>query len=757
MSVHLDRAIGLHQKSQLAEAERLYRQVLAAEPGNFTALHLLGLACHQQRRSTEGLAWIELALQADPASADAHANRGVMLEALGRPGDALESYDRAIALAPTPDSWNNRGNALLALKRTAQALASFDAAVAAAPAHAQAWNNRANALRILGRHDESLASFDRALALRPDLAIAWNNRSTTLRELKRPVEALASVERALALGANSPDAWNNRGAILFEMHRAPEAIASFERALALDSAHLDAWTNRGVALRSQARLEEALASFTKALAADPGHEGALYFRGFTCQDLNRPREALADFERLLERDPGHRYALGGIANAALSLCDWERVDTLGRQMQRDAKAVLPPLLVLGYSDDPAMQHRAAARALGEKLPRLPQPLWKGEVYVHDRLRIAYLSGDLHAHATAYLVAELFERHDRDAFEVIGVSYGPDDKSEMRARLLRGFDTFIDAAARSDEEVARLLRGMEVDVLIDLKGYTRDARPEILAFRPAPVQAHWLGYPGTMAAPFVDYVIADAMVLPRSQQPFYDEKIVHLPDSYQPNDSRRAIAAETPSRAEAGLPESGFVFCCFNGGWKIAAPVFDIWMRLLAQLPGSVLWLLEDNEAASANLKAEAAARGVDPARLVFARRVPLPAHLARHRLADLFLDTLPYNAHTTGSDALWAGLPLVTRRGAGFAARVGASLLAAAGLPELIADTAEEYESLALTLARDPALLKQYRDRLARGRLTAPLFDSARLARHLEKAYRRMTEIARRGAPAEAFDVARED
>ncbi len=239
--------------------------------------------------------------------------------------------------------------------------------------------------------------------------------------------------------------------------------------------------------------------------------------GFVLRDLNRPREALADFEEVLARDPGHPYALGGLANAALALCDWPRIDGLLRRMERDEKAVLPPLLVLGYCDDPALQHRAAANALREKLPRLPPPLWNGEVYGHDKLRIAYLSGDLHAHATAYLVAELFERHDRGGFEVIGVSYGPDDRSEMRARLVRGFDTFIDAAASSDEDVARQLRAMEADVVIDLKGHNRDARPEILAFRPAPVQAHWLGYPGTWLAPFVDYVIADAMVLPRGQQ------------------------------------------------------------------------------------------------------------------------------------------------------------------------------------------------------------------------------------------------
>jgi predicted O-linked N-acetylglucosamine transferase (SPINDLY family) len=717
MRALLDSAIALHQQGRFAEAAGLYARVLDSEPGNFTALHLLGLALHSQGRSGEGLAWIERALAVDPASADALANRGVVLEAMGRAAEALESQDRALAIRPTADSWNNRGNILRRLGREAEALASYDAALALAPGHADAWNNRGNALRSLGRRADALASFERAIALSPGHAAAWNNR----------------------------------GALLLDAHRTGEALACFERALSSDGAHADAWSNRGLALRQLARLPDALASFDRALAANPAHADALYFRGFTHQDLKQPGQALRDFERALAR--GHPYALGGLANTALHLCDWPKVEALARRIESDQTSVLPPLLLLGLFDDPALHRRGAARFLHDRLAQMPPPLWTGEVYRHEKIRIAYLSGDFHEHATAYLIAELFERHDRGRFEVIGLSHGPDDGSATRARLVRGFDKFLDVRSRSDAEAARLLRGLEVDIAIDLKGHTRDARTEILAFRPAPVQAQYLGYPGTMAAPFIDYVIADAMALPLDQQGFYDEKIVHLPGSYQPNDSRRAIAQETLSRQDAGLPVQGFVFCCFNAGWKITRPVFDIWMRLLAAVPGSVLWLLEDSPEAQANLKREAAVRRVDPARLVFAPRMALPAHLARHRLADLFVDTLPYNAHTTASDALWSGLPVLTRRGTGFAARVAASLLAAAGLPELITDTAEAYESLALNLARDPVLLGSYRQRLAQTRATAPLFDSARLARHLEAAYVRMTGRARSGAAPEGFSV----
>ena len=370
------------------------------------------------------------------------------------------------------------------------------------------------------------------------------------------------------------------------------------------------------------------------------------------------------------------------------------------------------------------------------------------------MRLAYLSADYREHATAYLAAGLFERHDRSRFEVIGVSYGPDDHSPMRQRLMRGFDRFVDVQSRGDEETARLLREMEVDIAIDLKGYTTGARPEILSYRPAPVQVSYLGFPGTMAAPFIDYIIADRWVLPEADRPYYAEQVVYLPDSYQVNDAARAIAGNVPTRAEAGLQQDAFVFCCFNNSYKIMPPVFEVWMKLLREIPESLLWLLEDSREARRRLQHAAQASGVDPKRLVFAARVAPAEHLARHRLADLFLDTLPYNAHTTASDALWAGLPVLTCVGTTFAGRVAGSLLRAVGLPELVTHSLHDYETLALRLARAPALLADVRSRLARNRATAPLFDPERFRRHLEAAYLTMWETAQRGEPPRGFAVA---
>jgi predicted O-linked N-acetylglucosamine transferase (SPINDLY family) len=403
--------------------------------------------------------------------------------------------------------------------------------------------------------------------------------------------------------------------------------------------------------------------------------------------------------------------------------------------------------------DSAADQRAAAHMLArDKFPPGP-PLWRGESYGHQRIRVAYVSADFHAHATSVLMAGVFEHHDRSTFETVAISYGRDDGSPLRGRVQRAFDRFLDVRGKNDADVARLMRALEIDIAVDLKGYTSEARPAVFASRPAPVQVNYLGFPGTMGAPFIDYLIADPIVVPEAHKPFYSEQIVWLPDTYQANDRTREVNETPIDRAGAGLPPSGFVFCCFNNSYKIQPPVFDVWMRLLKNVEGSVLWLVDDNPTTTNNLKREAEARGIDPQRLAFAPRCPLPEHLARHRLADLFLDTLPYNAHTTASDALWMGLPLVTCMGTTFAGRVAASVLHAAGLPELITETLEQYEALALRLARDPGGLARIKDRLVADRASMRLFEVERFTRGLETAYSMMHERRQRGVQPQAFAV----
>ena len=596
--------------------------------------------------------------------------------------------------------------------------------------------NLGNLLARQGRRDEALALYDRALAARPDFLEGLFNRAGVLLELKRPEEALENYDRVVALRPELFVAWNNRGSALRAVQRHEAALASFERAVALNPSHVNALTNRAMALWDLRRLPEALTAADQALKVQPAHAEALYTRANILRDLGRMAEALADYEQALAIQPAHLHALNGGAQAALALCDWAKVGTLTPRLKQNAAAgpaLIQPYVLLGYDDDPLLQRRCAENYVRRTVP--PRAALAGKRYGHDRILLAYLSADFHQHPTSQLLVELFERHDRTRFEVTAISFGPDDGSAMRARLKQAFDHFEDVRGRSDAEVAQWLKARETDIAVDLNGHTHGARTGIFAHRPAPVQVNYLVYPGTMGAPFIDYILADRIVLPLDQQVFFSEKIIHLPDCYQANDATRALLP-APARAQAGLPAEGFVFCSLNNGWKITRPVFEIWMRLLEQVEGSVLWLLAGPHAG--NLHREATARGIDPSRLVFAPKLPPDQHLARHQLADLFLDTLPYNAHTSCSDALWAGLPVITCYGRAFPGRVAASLLKAIDLPELVTTRLGDYEAKALELAKNPALLAATKQKLLRSRRATPLYDSERFRQAIEAAYEKM-------------------
>jgi predicted O-linked N-acetylglucosamine transferase (SPINDLY family) len=498
-------------------------------------------------------------------------------------------------------------------------------------------------------------------------------------------------------------------------------------------------------------------SFNRALALKPLDREALSNRGTTFFELKRYEEAAADYDALFKLAPDFPYAAGNAALGRAYCCDWRHFKEDRERLHaglQSGRAVVSPHASTLIVGDPLDQLRSAQVWVAERCPESSAPLWRGERYCHDRIRVAYLSADYHSHATSHLAVGLFEAHDKTRFETVAISFGPDDTSGMRERLARAFDRFIDVRDKSDHAVAALIKDMEIGIAVDLKGFTQDSRPGILAFRPAPLQVNYLGHPGTMGARYIDYLIADRRIVPEGQERYYSEKIVLMPDSYQANDRKRRVAERTPARADEGLPETGFVFCSFNGSFKITPDIFDIWMRLLEAVEGSVLWLLDDNPAAVRNLKREAEARGVSARRLVFAPRRPLDEHLARHRLADLFLDTLPCNAHTTASDALWAGLPVLTCTGRTFAGRVAASLLFAVDLPELVTVSLSSYEVLAMKLARDSAALAAVKAKLTARRDAAPLFDTESFTRHLESAYATMWERSQRGMPAEGFAVA---
>jgi protein O-GlcNAc transferase len=777
----------LHQEGRLEEAAPLYQHVLAADPAHFDAHHMLGLLRAQQGDFLEAVKALGHALKVNPRNQQALSNFGNVLRALGQRDAALASYDAAIS-ENRDDAvvWFNRGLLLAEMRRLPDALESYDRCIQLAPGHGEALLARAVALGEMGRFQDGVASCDTAIRVRPDMAQAFNLRGNLLWQMGRPDAALDAFNSALSIAPGHAEFLNNRGMALVALGRPEDALASFDAALSCQPRHVEAFNNRGNALAGLQRFEEALASYDQALRLRPDHGEALnnraaalvalgrfddalgaydtalahrpqnsqlrYNRGVALAQMQRCAEALADFEAAAAIDPRHPYALGAAANAALNLSDWPKVRLLGERITRavmDNSAVVAPFVLIGMSDDAALHLKCARRWLADK--GASGQAWRDPVVgAHDRLRIAYVSSDFGDHPVGHQLAALLEHHDRTQFEIHGVSLGGNDGSTVRDRLVAACDEFHDIHLMSDRDAGALLRRLKIDIAVDLNGHTQYGRPGLFAARPAPVQVNWLGYPSTTGSAAIDYVIADAHALPLTDQPHTSEMIVHLPDSYfAPGDAPPGTAA--PARQEEGLPEDGVVFCCFNQSWKIREDVFEVWMRLLRAVPGSVLWLKDHPADVRARLVQEAQARGVDAGRLVWARPADRPRHLARLALADLVLDTLPYNAHATAGDALWAGVPVVTCRGNAFAGRVAASLLHAAGAPELVTETLSGYEELALSLARDPAMRAQLREILSGRR--APFFDSRRHVRMMEAAYRQMWRNAQTGVPPKGFTV----
>ena len=720
------------------------------QPADFDALHLLGVIAIQTNNLERAVELIGRAIDVNPNNAMAYYNRGAALRDLKQYEAAIQSYGRAIALKPDyADAYNNRGSALGGLKQHEAAIQSFDKAIALKPDYAEAYNNRGIALKELAQYAAALQSYDKAIALRPDYVEAHNNRGVALRELKQYAAALQSYDQAIALKPDHADVYNNRGITLGDLKQHEAAIQSYDQAIALKPDYAEAYNNRGVALKELGQHEAALQSFDKAIALQPGNADAYYNRGDALFDLKQHDAAIQSYDRALALKPDCEYLYGMRLHTRMQICDWRDVDDqlaqLAARIERNEKAVMP-FAALALSGSLPLQCKVAEIWVQDECPAshaLPEILKRPK---HDKLRIGYFSADFRNHPVSFLTAELFETHDRDRFELTAFSFGPDTNDAMRKRLMAAFDRFIDVRSMSDKDVATLARTLEIDIAVDLGGFTKDSRTSIFAMRAAPLQVSYIGYLGTMGAEYIDYLIADNTIIPEEYQKHYSERIVFLP-SYQANDSKRRIADKAFTREELGLPQTGFVFCCFNNNYKILPGTFEGWMRILKQVDGSVLFLYAGNERAAINLRKEAARRGVDADRLIFGKRLPVPEYLARYRTADLFLDTLPYNAGTTASDALWAGLPVLTCVGEAFAGRVAASLLNAIHLPELVTSTQEAYEELAIALATHPERLRQIRQKLANNRLTAPLFDTPRFTRHIEAAYTEMHARYQAGLP----------
>ena len=679
-------------------------------------------AHHQAGELDRAEALYRRALTEEPEHAEALHLLGLVAHQQGKFQSAIELISRALPeLDDLPEAHLNLGNALREVGRLVEAVDCYRRAVALDPDYGMAHSNLARALNDQGLFEEGLESSRRAVELIPDFLGAQVNRAAALLGLGRFAEAETPLRRTVDLAPDQAAAHRDLGEILAKLDRLDEAVASYRRALDLNPAYAQAHLSLGNTLKTQGKLTEAIACFERAAALDPGEADAL-------ASWFRERQNICDWSGYSDDEARVRGAIGA------------------------QSSVNAPLTLLALLSSPEEQ-LACARRVAAKIAAPAAALPCVRTRADERIRLGYLSADFRQHPVGFLIAGLIERHDHRRFDVIGYSCGPDDSSAMRARLAGSFDRFVDVRDTSDPLAAERIHGDSVDILIDLTGYTAHGRTAILAYRPAPIQVNYLGFPGTMGADFIDYVIVDRFLAPMEHQPFYSERLVQLPNCYQPGELGQQIAEPTPSRLECGLPEQGFVFCCFNTSYKLTPTFFDVWMRLLNAVPGSVLWLVAANSFVIDNLRREAVVRGVAAERLVFAVPTGRAEYLGRLALADLFLDTLPYNAGATASDALWAGLPVLTCSGSTYVGRMAGALLTAAGLPELITTSLEAYERLALRLATEPALLAGMRQRLIWNRAVVPLFDIARFTRDLEAAYRRMWETWRAGQPPVAFSV----
>ncbi len=683
---------------------RSYKRYLKNSPQSAIGYYRLAMAYQSNKNLNEAIACFEKSISLDPEFSDAWCDLGVALFEAGRKSEALISYTKAVSLDPNfAEAFYNHGLALLKMDLGEDAIDYLKQAIALNSNFPPAYLTLGGAYSEIGNFFEAMKTFNFLISKYPQYVIGIAGKADLLFKMNRLNEALDLYNMTIAANPNVAEFYNNRGLVFSALKKFVSAVENFDSALVLKPHYVKALVNKGEALRGLRDFDAAFLSFEEALRLDP------------------------QFENLL----------GLYVHVKMQIANWHHFEENKKKIEtgiNQKKNISPPFSMLSIIDDPVI-HLQAVLSYTEsiKLDSKKKTDWVPSN--NSRIRIGYFSADFHNHATSYLLAEMFELHDDSQFELIAFSFGPEIQDEMRQRLVPAFEKFIDVSNKSDTDISDMARALKLDIAIDLKGYTTDSRPHIFAHGCAPVQINFIGYPGTMASKSMDYIVADKILIPEDYQNFYTEKVIYLPDSYQPNDSKRKIGSQPAQRALYGLPEESFVFCCFNNTYKIVPSVFASWMRILKANDQSVLWLLDDNESATKNLKDEAFRNGIDPERLIFAGRCQLDEHLARHACADLFLDTLPYNAHTTASDALWMGLPVLTQLGASFASRVAASLLSAVGIPELITHNQEAYESLAVGLSVNQDELKIIKQRLADNKFKSRLFDMGLYVKHLEAAY----------------------
>lgn len=744
--------IGLYSKAISA-----YLKALEIKSDYFEALNNLGNAYKNNNELEKAIESYQKALLISPDYPTLHNNLGNALKEFGEVEMAIQCFKKAIEINPEfPDSHNNLGDAHREKNQFDEAVESYEKAISLDPNYFEAFNNLGTAFKDLGKLDNAVISYKKAIEINPVFSDSYNNLGNVLKKLGKLEEAYKCYEKGLNLNPYDVDMHNNLGNLLSRLERVDEAVKSYQSALKIDSQHAETYKNLGIIFLKMDRVDESLKYVEKALSLNPDYAEGHSMRGRILSEFNNLDESLLSFNRAHQINPNLYFTLSNILQTKMRLCDWsnlqELLDVLQSRVNNNEKNTIIPFDLLSLIDNPRLQRMASENYIKEEFPRnysLPNtnPFPK-----HEKIRIGYFSSDFRIHPVATLTAELYETHDRSQFEIHAFSFGPDTADEMNLRIKAGVDHFHDIRETSERDAVILARSLEIDIAIDLGGFTGDSRTGIFAMRVAPIQMSYIGYLGTMGSDYYDYLIADQVMIPEKYQKYYSEKIIYLPN-FQVNDSKEKTPNKFFTRKDLQLPEEGFIFCCLNNTYKINPSVFDSWAKILKNVESSILLVYADHESSKANLITEINNRGVDSNRLFFAESIPREEYLARFRIPDLFLDTRPYNAGTTASDALRMGLPVLTLLGESYPSRMAGSILTAANLPELITTSVEEYESMAIDLGLNSKKLKIIKNKLEESLTESPLYDIELFTRSIEFSFKEIYKRAKNGLKPENIYV----
>ena len=692
-------------KGNLNKAKKITEYYLTKNPKDLNALQILSAVFFQSKDFENAKLVLERLIEINPSNAQIHNNYALTLFNLSEFDNALECLNKAIKIDQN---------------------------------YAEAYYNRGNVFLKLQKKESALKSFDHAIKLKPDYKIALNNRGNLLKDIGKLDEALISYLRAIKVKPINPEEINNCGNIYFEMERYSEALNYFSTAIKINPNFYQAHYNLGKVLNKIGNKDKAIESYKNSIQLNNKFVNSFFNLGSIYLEQKNYSEALNCFEKVLDVKPDQDFLLGNIFYTNSSLCDWSSFEAIKEELEnkiRDNQKVCLPFHSLALTDSPEIQKIASETYFKSQFQGISREKFCNFKYDNKKIKVAYYSSDFHSHATMYLIANLFELHDKNKFEIIGFSYGRSPKDEMNTRANSAFDHFFDVSEKTDKEIAKFSRNLKIDIAVDLKGYTRDNRFGIFVERCSPIQVSYLGYPGTLGSNCIDYLIADKTIIPKASQKFYSEKIIYMPDTYQVNDPTIKIDYKNLKKSNYGLPENKFIFCSFNQNYKITPSVYNIWIKILKETKDSIIWILIENNKSRDNLLEKLRSSQIDRDRLIFTEKLPHKDHLCRLKLADLFLDTFPCNAHTTASDALRSGVPVLTYKGKTFASRVAASLNYSFGLSDLVAKDDKEYLDLATEIGNNSEKLLHFKKLVNENFDKKPLFDTKSFTKNLEKAF----------------------